>query len=109
MVAKVGQRPAAASGRARWPRFSLPWLFLERPAISHRPDPHLTGLVLVTDPWRIADVQIGVRRAVEHLPRAGISNRVRKPAAVRIERPQDHPVRTNRNRRTRSVERIGVA
>ena len=79
------------------------------PAIPHGPDRDLTGCVLISGPRRTADVQIGVRRAIEHHPRARISHGVGQAATFGIVRPNDHPVRTNRNSWTCFIEGIGIA
>ena len=64
------------------------------PAISHGPDRDLTGSVLISGPRCTADVQIRVRRAIEHHPRARVSHGVGQTATFGIIRPNDHPVRT---------------
>lgn len=52
------------------------------------------------------DVQVSIRRTCPHDVRAGIAMRNRQAGRFRIEGPHDHPVRWNRDRRTRLVVRI---
>ena len=59
-----------ALSRVRCCASSLGWR-----AISHRPDRDLAGFVFISDPRRAADVQIGVRSAIEHHPRARVLSR----------------------------------
>jgi len=67
-------------------------------AIPRDPDPSLTGSVLISDPRYSADVQTGVRSAIDHHPRAGVSDPCRAGSNVGITGPNDHRVRTNRDK-----------
>src|SRR5580692_7331673 len=52
---------------------------------------------------------MGVRGAREHDQRTGIAHDGRQTGGCGVERPDDHPVRTNWDRRARAIERIGIA
>lgn len=77
--------------------------------MGHGPDGAVTGVVFIPIPRRTTDMQMGVGRADEHDHRAGVSHYGAKPGGLRIERPDGHPVRTDRDRGTGCVEWTGIA
>ncbi len=80
-----------------------------RPGIGHGPHSAVPGVVFIPIPRRTTNVQMGVRRAGEHHHRASVPHHGAKPSSLRIERPEDHPMGTDRDRGTGCVEGIRVA
>src|SRR5260221_3188756 len=72
----------------------------------HSADP---GVIFIPIPRRTTYVQMGVRRAGEHHHRASVPHHGAKPSGLRIERPEDHPMGTDRDRGTGGAEGIRVA
>src|SRR5580700_1082277 len=79
------------------------------PSVGHCPNPSVAWPILVAVPWRTADMQMRIRRAGKHHQGSGVAHDCRQTSGFRVERPEDHPVRANRDSRTRPVKRIGVA
>jgi hypothetical protein len=78
-------------------------------SVTHGPDRPVVHVILISLPWIAADMQVRVRSSRKHHPCSTVANSRRKPTRRSIERPCDHPMRSNRNRRAGLIHGIGVA
>jgi hypothetical protein len=78
-------------------------------SVRHCPDCLIAFVVFGAFPRGAANVQIRVRRSREHHPSPFVANRGGKAVCRSIERPRDHPMRSDGNSGTGFIRRIRVA